>query len=132
MDHNDGYYLIAEKTLWASEQFTAGFFAQYGRADEANNAVAYYTGAGLTLSGLCPGRDANETGIAVARAHASHALRDANPALGDHETTIEWTYHAPINDTWSLQPGVQYIIHPGMDERIDDAIQFALRVETTF
>jgi len=31
----------------------------------------------------------------------------------DHETAIELSYIAQITPWWSLQPDLQYVIHPG-------------------
>lgn len=45
------------------------------------------------------------------------------------ETAIELSYRAPISDWLTLQPDVQYVIHPSTDAARDDAWVFGLRVE---
>jgi porin len=45
--------------------------------------------------------------------------RDANRFAGvtgpvrDHELAVEFTYQTAVTARWSLQPTVQYIVHPG-------------------
>ena len=50
---------------------------------------------------------------------APNSYRKLQLALGNgfvnDETSIELTYRAPINSWLTVQPDLQYIIHPGYD-----------------
>jgi len=48
------------------------------------------------------------------------------------ETSIELTYRAPITGWLTLQPDIQYIINPGLDPALDNALVISLRFELGF
>ena len=121
-----GAYLVADQWLWTKpgteDQGLAGFFRAGGTPSD-RNLVSYYADAGLNYKGLLEGRDADILGLAVGFAKVSHdaiALdRDNNAANGvlnpvrNFESVIELNYQAVISPWWTLQPDIQYIIHPG-------------------
>jgi porin len=43
------------------------------------------------------------------------------------ETAIEWSYEMPLAGWLTLQPNLQYIVNPGGDSSIDDAVVAGLR-----
>ena len=50
----------------------------------------------------------------------------ANPA--DREINVELTYYAQLTDEITLQPDIQWIVNPGIDDDIADALVFGLRL----
>lgn len=54
-----------------------------------------------------------------------------NPSLRT-ETVFELTYIPWISDQLSLQPDVQYIVHPNTDPALENALNLLLRLEITF
>ena len=52
-----------------------------------------------------------------------------NIATTAQETAIELTYRLPVTRWLTFQPDVQYIVNPGTDPDIDDAIAIGLRFE---
>ena len=45
------------------------------------------------------------------------------------EYALEATWRIPLGEHFALQPDLQYVIHPGTDPTLDDALVFILRVE---
>jgi len=54
------------------------------------------------------------------------------PAISDHEIAVEMTYYADITPWWSIQPDIQYIIHPGGSSELPNAFMIGLRSSLTF
>ncbi len=138
IDSNIGIYLIAETRLYTEshEEQGLGCFIQFGLADEDKNQIGRYWGAGVHYTGLLPGRDSDVMGLAVASARNANNFLRFNQTEGvelDHtETAIEWSYRAQVQPWLVLQPDVQYVINPGMDPLVDDALLAGVRVEVSF
>lgn len=130
--HNDnvGVYLIGETDLWrADDGRGVGVFAQLGFADEDLNQTGTYAGAGINWTGPLPSRPADVAGFAVAHARNGDEFRAANPGVERAETVLEWTYLIPAAPWLNLQPDVQYVIDPGMDPALEDAVIVGFRVQ---
>ena len=127
-DANGGAYLISERGLndWA------GGFLQLGLADDTANRIDWYLGAGVTATGVVPGREEDVLGLAVAVAVNGDEFRDRNPGFERHETAIELTWLMPLTEQFSIQPDVQYILNPGAGPDIDDALQVGFRAAYEF
>jgi porin len=116
-----GVYLIADQTVWsapAERHGTATIFAQLGVGDRRANRIGRYAGGGATAAGVVPTRPRDMIGFAVASAHLEGRRA---------ETTLELTYDAPFGTSLTLQPNLQYVIHPG-NATASRAIVPALRV----
>ncbi|MEJ2700550.1 MAG: carbohydrate porin, partial [Desulfuromonadales bacterium] len=138
-DFNHGLYLIAEKTLFSEgkEAQGLGAFAQFGFADPHRNQIGSYWGAGMQYTGLIPGRDHDVAGLAVASArngeHYRRFMKAEEMTPTEHaETAIEATYVAEVLPWLEVQPDVQYIIHPGTDPTLDNALVAGVRLEVSF
>jgi len=133
---NHGLYGFVDAPLYRIDSGTRidGFF-RYGVADDRFNMLDQYLGAGIVFTGLfAPGKD-DQLGIAVARAHIGEPAREAALADGlsfaDAETNIELTYNVQLTDWLRIQPKLQYIIDPGADPAIENALVVGLRFELT-
>jgi len=127
---NVGAYVLGEVDLWRGEEGRGvGVFAQLGCADEALNQTGTYAGAGIDWTGLLPSRPADVAGFAVAHARNGGDFRAANPGVERAETTLEWTYLIPATPWLNLQPDVQYVIDPGMDPALENAVVVGFRVQ---
>lgn len=76
-------------------------------------------------------------GVAVAAAHNCSYYKQAmleklNYNLGDWEIAIELSYHIEVNDWIANQPDFQYIINPGFNPNLSDALIAGLRTEICF
>ena len=49
--------------------------------------------------------------------------------LEDHEINLELTYFANITSHLSIQPDIQYVINPGLDGSLDNALVFGIRLQ---
>ena len=63
------------------------------------------------------------------QARNTHAHLQANPDLLRAETVLELAYYYPVSRGVSVHPDIQYVIHPGMDPALDNAIVIGLRVK---
>lgn len=131
-DGNGGLYAFVDAPVYRSESgIEANAFLRYGAADDELNAFDSYVGAGLVATGLIPARPGDRIGIAVASARTGDPFRRAAGAVDSHETSIELTYSAQITDWLRLQPDIQYVINPGADPALKDALVLGLRFELT-
>jgi porin len=104
-----------------------------GVADARVNAVSSYVGAGLTYTGLLSGRAEDQLGIAVATARFGQEFLSAQRAEGNawhtSEVNLELTYRFPVTPWLTLQPDLQYVVNPGGNSALDDALVIGLRFE---
>lgn len=136
---NQGIYLLGEYQLYR-ESFDSNqgmaIFARYGLANDDINQLQNYFGAGLVYTGLFPGRDEDQLGLAIAIASNGDKFKlqqqNSGSPVEDKETTIELTYRTQILPWLVIQPDVQFIKNPGMDPAISDATVIGLRAEIIF
>jgi porin len=121
----------------AEEGQGLGAFMQLGFAHDDWNQITRYWGAGLHYIGLIPGRNYDMAGLAVACARNGEKfmkyMKEVEMTDVEHtETAIEFTYRTEIKSWLILQPDVQYIINPGMDPSLRNALQVGVRLEWIF
>ncbi len=125
---NAGVYLIGEQAF--TDQLR-GFF-QFGAALSDRNQVANYFALGMNYSGLIPGREDDIFGVAVAHARNGNryvrSVADTNQA----ETAFEMTYLFKAAEHLTLQPDIQYILNPGMNRTLEDALVLGLRAQLIY
>jgi len=125
---NSGAYLIAERTVAAG----LTCFAQLGFAANDRNQVGEYYGAGVHWTGFSTARPDDVLGLAVAHARNADRYRRFDPTLSAAETAVELTWRAQLRPWLAVQPDVQYVVDPGMNRGLDDALVFSLRLELSF
>ena len=137
---NYGAYAIADQQVWregaggdAGAQ-GLGVFGRIAFAPADRNLVAFDTEAGVTYTGLLPGRDGDVLGVGVVFAKVSSAARDAldEPFPTHHETVLEVSYQASINDWLTVQPDFQYVFNPGAVSGARNAVVAGLRFSLNF
>jgi porin len=129
-----GAYLIGDGTVWSARPGRPGaltVFVQLGLGDGRVNQIGGYLGGGLTLTAPFAGRAQDELGLAAAAAlngsHYERAQTGAGaPTAG--ETTIELTYLAQLGVWLTVQPDIQYVIHPGGTRGVRNAVAPGLRI----
>lgn len=129
-----------------------GVFWRVGGAPDDRNTVSFYTDGGLSYTGLIPGRDTDILTLGVAYAQVSsdlnaqdretNNLNGTNAPVRNYEMTLEATYQIVLAPWWTLQPDIQYIIHPGGnvadpnvasgEQAIKNALVLGLRTSITF
>jgi porin len=128
-DGNYGIYFVGEQFIYREKENQGlAAFVKMGGAPEDRNEISFYWNAGLNYLGPIPGRDQDQAGFAVARAYISDDFRQTQ-ASDAAETVLEWTYRAHICDNFSVHPDVQYVINPGADHDLDNALVTTLRFE---
>lgn len=129
---NQGIYFVADKLMYdqGDGQGLAGFLQLGWAPDEDINEFGSYFGGGIKYTGLIPHRNMDEFGIAIAGALLSGKLA-YDPGRDSAETVLEFTYKAVFNKYFALQPDVQFILNPGADASLGNAVVLGARLEVS-
>jgi porin len=148
--HDYGPYVAIDQGLWREGERELGVFLRGAAAPSDRNLVALYGDLGVAAKGVIARGDVLGIAVAVARIGDRARARDGDRRsltggaglVRDGEAVLEITYRWPLAPWWSLQPDLQYIIHPGgrvalPDDpsgvrAIPDALVLALRSSVTF
>ena len=91
---------------------------------------------GLAYTGLLPDRESDVLGFAVSVGWAGDSLRQVNKSMGtpieDEEIVLELTYQLSPLPWLTLQPDIQWFIHPGLSESLDNTLFLGMRAEVAF
>ena len=130
---NDGFYVRGEAKLTSEsdhpDQGVSGFF-RLGLADGRINQFNRIASVGLNYTGPFAGRNNDQFGLAIATAATSQSYRQSVLSTRS-ETAIELTYRAPLTNWLTVQPNIQYVINPGTNPAVRNALAFGLRTELT-
>lgn len=141
-----GFYFSADQTLFREHPGTSQGLNLFGRAfvaPEDRSLFGLTVDSGVQYTGLLPGRDEDQLGFGVAYHRVSRHLRamerddrDLNgvalPALSDFECALELFYVIQVKKWWTIQPDVQYLIHPGGSTTIPNALVLGVRTSLVF
>jgi porin len=131
---NTGGYALGEGWLYREPDDPSqglAVFARAGVADQDVNPFHFYLGAGVTYTGPWANRDADCVGLAAASAFTGSKYRrgmrsDASdPDLA--EVALELTYLAQLTGWLSLQLDLQYVLNPGADGGVPNALYLGAR-----
>jgi porin len=133
-----GAYVLVEHQFWAAAdevQKLTGFL----RAGVADGDTTPYRGgwqAGFLLEAPIRSRPHSQVSFGVDQAFLTDKFRanerDAGTLAASAETQFELTYADTIGDHLTLQPDLQYVIHPGGDAARKDAVVAGLRLRLSF
>ncbi len=133
---NKGVYVFAEHRLTGGRSDDAAGLAgwlRFGLADARYNPVHRYFGVGLVYSGLSKSRGGDQIGLSFAAADFGRryraAQRNEGVDAGKREIVFEAVYNAVLTSWLSAQPDVQYIVDPGGDRRVRDAVVIGVRLK---
>jgi porin len=133
-----GIYGLAEQLVYGEQgpgEQGLWLFGEVAYANPKVNRFSHYFGGGLVYKGLIPGRDFDETGFgfAIARnsSHYKDGQRQEGKRVSDQEVALEWTHTTHFSQALTIQPDVQYIIHPNTDPTRNNALALILRLELT-
>lgn len=129
---NSGLYAIANGLIYTPEGAGAGLsgWLRLGLAQEAINPVTLSLSGGLVLAAPF-GREADQAGIAVAHVGFGRPAR-RSAALRAGETSFEATYALNLNSHLTLQPDLQFVLSPGGDAGLGDALVAGSRLIATW
>jgi porin len=149
---NYGAYLLAEQYLWLESgksdpamQGALAFF-RFSAAPEDRNLTSLGVDGGFVFKGLIPGRDWDTIGLGLSYLEISDDISDAvrtvnstyatNFKLPDYEGVIELSYKAQMTAWWTVQPSLQWVLHPGgytnLTNQPSDALAFVLQSTLRF
>ena len=147
-----GFHFVADQMLYRADSNSAsatdnkgqattpvsptnkglGVFTHIGLSPQNFSFINFYIDGGLTYKGLIPSRDNDVFGIAVGYGHLTDDPQDnqerSNP---DYEIVLETTYEIELASWLSLQPDLQYIIHPS-GTNIPNALVLGARTTLSF
>ncbi|MGZ8939170.1 MAG: carbohydrate porin [Limisphaerales bacterium] len=141
---NFGVYAAVEQMLWREEADQGVYgFARAGANPEDRSFFELVVDGGVVWQGLIPTRDEDLLGLGAVYARLSKDIRRAEmldaatngtvyEKFSTHETVFEAFYTVQLAQWWTLQPDVQWIIHPGGSGSGTDAVVVALRTSIVF
>jgi len=111
-------------------------FARLGFSPQPWSQVGFYSDAGLVYTGLVPTRDADKLGVAFGYAqmgsqYASLGTSAGLPGVG-YEAVAELSYAMQLSPAISIQPDLQYILHPGGTQQYGNALVVGMRAAVNF
>ena len=126
LNGNYGIWAVAEQQVYrvpGSDDRGVGVFARLSTSPSDRNLIDLYADAGIEVIGPSDRRPNDKFGMAVGYARVSKAARaldreyrtfvDASAAVRSAETLFTAAYQYEIQPGWSVQPTLQYILHPG-------------------
>ena len=123
--NNAGFYVRGEKTVSSvSGELTA--FGRIGFADDEINVFSSFYSGGFTWASFSEDRPDDALGVAFAWAETSS---NVPPGIDDHEIAIELTYRYQVTERLAVQPNLQYVVNPGLDPTLDNALVIGARFE---
>ena len=136
---NQGGYALIEGTVFKESSDSHEGLTIYGRMGIANktyNDIGYSWSAGAVYNGLIPGRSNDAVGLAVTSIYAGADFQDAASISGlqlqSMESVIEFTYSLAINNWFTIQPDLQYVINPGLGLQTDQTLAAGARLKVGF
>lgn len=109
-----------------------GIFTHIGFTPATSSFINFYVDGGLTYKGLIPTRDNDVLGVAAAYGHLTNTPQEtdgrSNPG---YEIVFEATYQIELAPWLSLQPDLQYVIHPSGTD-IPNALVLGARTTLSF
>ncbi|MBL9079037.1 MAG: carbohydrate porin [Planctomycetes bacterium] len=130
-----GGYAVLDQRLWrerpddAEDVQGVGGMCYVGVGDGDVAEVAQHAEVGLTWTGALAQRDFDVLGVLIT--HAVLSDEDGAGFDGD-ETAVELFYKVQVTPAFSLKPDLQWIVNPGGDPGLDDALVATLRAELVF
>lgn len=125
-----GYLSFEQKLLHAYDDKSGGLytFGRFGYAPEDINDVPFYASGGFVWQGIGQKRKEDKIGIAGAWHQFNSPLKELEDRRS--EKLVEIFYRFKVTKWFTLQPGFQYIIHPGGNG--EGAFALGLRTELIF
>ncbi len=121
--HRSGTYAQGQLTI----DDTTQAWLRTGVTDDATLPLSAYIGGGVVRSAPF-GRSDDSVGLSVAHARFGAPYRATQGALFDDETTWEVTYHYAVRKGLTLEPDFQYVVNPGGDLSVPNAVVVGVRV----
>ncbi len=126
-----GSYIVGDysfKHIISKHGITTGIFFQAGWAPDDRNLATVYLGGGLHSRGLLDRKIWDEIGLALAYMQVSdNFVTTSRKNQKKSETALELSYKLHLSNYYSIQPDIQYILNPGANSAISNALAGILR-----
>lgn len=142
LDNDWALYVIVDQLIWrvpgSEDLHGVGMFFRFAGAPEDRNLVDFYFDAGLTFSGMIPGRRNDILAIGFAYTGISDDVSAFDVDSGEivarnYESLVEIAYTFEIKEGWILQPDFQHFWNPGgRVAGVDDATVLGARTTISF
>ena len=136
-DH--GLYVLFSHTVLADDdnpERHMSVFARLGAANRKVNRLDAYLGAGVVFDGPFTGRSNDVAGLAFAVVRNGRDYMETRRLGGERTDLAEWdlesTYRARLSSWLSVQPDVQFVVHPNTNPTVASALGVDLRVSASF
>ena len=113
-------------------------FANFTWHDRTTNKVENTQQLGLKYIGLLDSQPNDILGFAMNRVHVNDRFADAQAEKGNTQFNEDAEWNVELNYSYSpvpwlmLRPNVQYVVHPGASNRVDDAWVLGLGSKVIF
>lgn len=134
-DHSYGAWFAAEQQLTQQGSGKQGLhgFINLTFHDDATNKIDNTQQAGLKYVGLFANRAQDTVGLGVNRIQVSDRFREQYQNINksaEYNLELNYSYHPT---KWAmLRPNIQYVIHPGATDRVDNAFVLGLTSRLVF
>jgi porin len=122
--------MVARENTDPEDTQGLGVFFRYGNADGKRNDITDFWSSGFQYQGLFEGRDDDVLGFGFA--HGAFSDKASAVYTDDYEAAFEIYYSAQFTKWLTISPDFQYIINPGGDRNIPDAVVVGVRMQMTF
>lgn len=137
---NFGAYAVFERHLAGrpGEPGSIDAHLRVGVAPQDRNALGWVLDTGVAWRGPLPGRPGDVLAIGFTHANFSADLAAAGRLAApgteplDHEQVCELTYIFALRKGLTLQPDMQWAIHPGGSAALADSLLLTLRINASF
>jgi porin len=129
-----GDSLLPEAAAGAPEGLN--FANRIGFCPQPDNPMSFQLDSALVYTGLIPGRKADRCGVAFIYGQMSSGYRNLAAQQGipgpSYEAVGELTYCIQVTPSVTLQPDLQYVIHPGGTQEHLNALVAGFRATVAF
>ncbi|NBC64923.1 MAG: hypothetical protein GVY07_04560 [Bacteroidetes bacterium] len=132
--NDKGLYILTDWNWNPNPKKSYQQLSVFGRIGFTENEVSRfksYGGGGITYKGLVPGDPNGLLGFSVASVQGSKLFQQLNGQVDDFETVLELTYLTKVISWLNIQPDIQYVISPGANSSISNALVLGLRTDIT-
>jgi len=132
-DSHYGMYAIGDQKLWTPENNSnqgLACFSQVGISPKKDCDIDYYSSFGMHYTGLFSNDD--QLGLAFAHASIQHSEDVTTTNEYPSENVIELTYQLQLSKHISIQPDIQYVLSPGGNNTMDNALVGIFRTVWSF
>ena len=134
--HSAGAYLLAQRPVFGSDEANGAVaFVRAGLSDGDTGPYASSWAVGLSIDHL-GGHEGRTLALGLDQARLGLKYRLASAAagapLGRMESHAELTFSQDLSHGVSIQPDLQYVIHPGGDKSAKNAVVLGLRLTKSF